>query len=98
MHRAGEHVLSFFPRLPYLRCLPLFFSPQKPNTILEPDYKPVVIKNVSTLPVNVLLSTGGPFFLCENDKSLLPSTPEVTGRGCPKPLSGQEWGHRREAS
>ncbi|XP_040838338.1 hydrocephalus-inducing protein homolog isoform X1 [Ochotona curzoniae] len=49
---------------------------KKPNTILEPDYKPVVIKNVSTLPVNVLLSTGGPFFLCENDKSLLPSTPE----------------------
>nr|XP_051703218.1 hydrocephalus-inducing protein homolog isoform X2 [Oryctolagus cuniculus] len=49
---------------------------KKPNTILEPDYQPVVITNVSTLPVSVLLSTSGPFFLCESDKSLLPLTPE----------------------
>ncbi|KAI4571668.1 hypothetical protein MJG53_013774 [Ovis ammon polii x Ovis aries] len=49
---------------------------KKPNTILEPEYQPLAIKNISTLPVNVLLSTGGPFFICETDKSLLPSTPE----------------------
>lgn len=55
-----------------------FYFLQKPNTILEPEYQPLAIKNISTLPVNVLLSTGGPFFICETDKSLLPSTPEVT--------------------
>ncbi|XP_006746825.1 hydrocephalus-inducing protein homolog, partial [Leptonychotes weddellii] len=49
---------------------------QKPNTILEPDYQPLVMKNISTLPVNVLLSTSRPFFICESDKSPLPLTPE----------------------
>nr|XP_023421731.1 hydrocephalus-inducing protein homolog [Cavia porcellus] len=49
---------------------------KKPNTILEPDYQPLVIKNISTLPVNILISTTEPFFLCETDKSLLPSMPE----------------------
>ncbi|XP_077612463.1 hydrocephalus-inducing protein homolog [Crocuta crocuta] len=49
---------------------------KKPNTVLEPDYQPLVMKNISTLPVNVLLSTSGPFFICETDKSPLPLTPE----------------------
>ncbi|KAK7830399.1 hypothetical protein U0070_018907 [Myodes glareolus] len=49
---------------------------KKPNTILEPDYQPLTIKNITTLPVNVLLSTTGPFFICETDKSLLPATPQ----------------------
>ncbi|XP_072823786.1 hydrocephalus-inducing protein homolog [Vicugna pacos] len=49
---------------------------KKPNTILEPDYKPLVVKNISTLPVNMLLSTSRPFFICETDKSPLPLTPE----------------------
>ncbi|XP_037671842.1 hydrocephalus-inducing protein homolog isoform X7 [Choloepus didactylus] len=49
---------------------------KKPNAVLEPDYRPLVMKNISTLPVNVLLSTSGPFFVCETDKSLLPITPE----------------------
>ncbi|XP_006860378.1 PREDICTED: hydrocephalus-inducing protein homolog [Chrysochloris asiatica] len=49
---------------------------KKPNTILEPNYQPLAIKNVSTLPVNLLLSTTGPFFICETDKSPLPIAPE----------------------
>ncbi|KAM9191706.1 LOW QUALITY PROTEIN: hydrocephalus-inducing protein homolog [Dugong dugon] len=49
---------------------------KKPDTILEPNYQPLAIKNISTLPVNVLLSTTGPFFICETDKSPLPITPE----------------------
>ncbi|XP_021570831.1 hydrocephalus-inducing protein homolog, partial [Carlito syrichta] len=49
---------------------------KKPNTVLKPSYQPLVIKNVSTLPVNLLLSTTGPFFICETDKSLLPAAPE----------------------
>lgn len=36
------------------------------------------MKNISTLPMNALLSTSKPFFICEADKSLLPLTPEVT--------------------
>ncbi|XP_013359426.1 PREDICTED: hydrocephalus-inducing protein homolog isoform X2 [Chinchilla lanigera] len=49
---------------------------KKPNTKLEPGYQPLVIKNVSSLPVNMLLSTTDPFFICETDKSLLPLMPE----------------------
>ncbi|XP_049719569.1 hydrocephalus-inducing protein homolog isoform X3 [Elephas maximus indicus] len=49
---------------------------KKPNTLLEPNYQPLAIKNISTLPVNVLLSTTGPFFICETDKSPLPITPK----------------------
>ncbi|XP_004431871.1 PREDICTED: hydrocephalus-inducing protein homolog [Ceratotherium simum simum] len=49
---------------------------KKLNIILEPDYQPLVMKNISTLPVNVLLSTSGPFFVCETDKSPLPLPPE----------------------
>ncbi|KAM5262598.1 hydrocephalus-inducing protein homolog [Ctenodactylus gundi] len=50
---------------------------KKPNSILDPAYQPLVIKNISTLPVNMLLSTAEPFFICETDKSLLtaPSQP-----------------------
>nr|XP_023493063.1 hydrocephalus-inducing protein homolog isoform X2 [Equus caballus] len=54
----------------------LYRLEKKPNTVLQPDYQPLVMKNVSTLPVNVLLSTRGPFFICETDKSPLPLTPE----------------------
>ncbi|XP_036044752.1 LOW QUALITY PROTEIN: hydrocephalus-inducing protein homolog [Onychomys torridus] len=49
---------------------------KKPNTILEPDYQSLTIKNITTLPVNMLLTTTGPFFMCETDKSLLPATPK----------------------
>ncbi|KAM6177458.1 hydrocephalus-inducing protein homolog [Erethizon dorsatum] len=54
----------------------LYRLEKKPNINLEPDYQPLVIKNISNLPVNVLLSTTEPFFLCETDKSLLPAVPE----------------------
>lgn len=49
---------------------------KKPNAILEPDYQPLVMKNISTLPVTVLLSTSRPFVVCETDKSPLPLTSE----------------------
>ncbi|KAL6033960.1 hypothetical protein STEG23_011292, partial [Scotinomys teguina] len=49
---------------------------KKPNTVLEPDYQPLTIKNITTLPVNMMLSTTGPFFICDTDKSLLPATPK----------------------
>ncbi|XP_045149859.1 hydrocephalus-inducing protein homolog [Echinops telfairi] len=49
---------------------------KKPNTVLESNYQPLAIKNVSTLPVHILLSTTGPFFICETDKSPLPIAPE----------------------
>ncbi|XP_070253950.1 hydrocephalus-inducing protein homolog isoform X4 [Myotis yumanensis] len=49
---------------------------KKPQTVLQPDYQPLVMKNISTLPVNVLLSTSKPFFICDMEQSLLPLTPE----------------------
>ncbi|XP_032984537.1 hydrocephalus-inducing protein homolog [Rhinolophus ferrumequinum] len=49
---------------------------KKPNAILEPDSQPLVMKNISTLPVTVLLSTSRPFVVCEADKSPLPLTSE----------------------
>lgn len=54
----------------------LYRLEKKPNTLLEPAYQPLVLKNISTLPVNLLLSTGGPFWICETDRSLLPRTPK----------------------
>ncbi|XP_053771126.1 hydrocephalus-inducing protein homolog isoform X8 [Desmodus rotundus] len=54
----------------------LYRLEKKPNTTLKPDYQPLVMKNISTLPVNALLSTSRPFFVCETDKSPLPLTPE----------------------
>ncbi|XP_039707976.1 hydrocephalus-inducing protein homolog isoform X13 [Pteropus medius] len=61
---------------------------KKPNTILEPHYQPLVMKNISTLPVTVLLSVNEPFFVCEIDKSLRPLTPE--NQRIPWHLSRQE--------
>lgn len=55
-----------------------FSGLQKPNTTLKPDYQPLVMKNISTLPVNVLLSTNRPFLICDMDKSPLPLIPQVT--------------------
>ncbi|XP_006878929.1 PREDICTED: hydrocephalus-inducing protein homolog [Elephantulus edwardii] len=49
----------------------LYRLEKKPSAVLEPSYQPLAIKNVSTLPLNMLLSTNGPFFVCETDKSLL---------------------------
>ncbi|XP_036202709.1 hydrocephalus-inducing protein homolog [Myotis myotis] len=49
---------------------------KKPQTVLQPDYQPLVMKNISTLPVNVLLSTSKPFFICDTEQSLLPLIPE----------------------
>ncbi|XP_008833211.1 hydrocephalus-inducing protein homolog [Nannospalax galili] len=54
----------------------LYRLEKKPNTVLEPDYQPLAVKNITTLPVHVLLSTTGPFFICETDRSLLPATPK----------------------
>ncbi|KAM6223795.1 hydrocephalus-inducing protein homolog [Rhynchocyon petersi] len=49
---------------------------KKPNTVLQPSYQPLAIKNISTLPLNVLFSTKEPFSVCETDKSLIPTDPE----------------------
>ncbi|XP_030099412.1 hydrocephalus-inducing protein isoform X1 [Mus musculus] len=54
----------------------LYRLEKKPNSNLESDYQSLVIKNITTLPVNMLLSTTRPFFICETDKSLLPATPK----------------------
>ena len=67
--KAYMFIITWFLLFPFL---------QKPNTVLEPDYQPLVMKNISTLPVNVLLSTSRPFCICETDKSPLPLTPEVS--------------------
>ncbi|XP_055993028.1 hydrocephalus-inducing protein homolog [Sorex fumeus] len=47
-----------------------------PSCVLEPEYQPLVMKNVSSLPVSILLSLCSPFFICESDKSPLPLVPE----------------------
>ncbi|XP_016051807.1 PREDICTED: hydrocephalus-inducing protein homolog [Miniopterus natalensis] len=54
----------------------LYRLEKKPNTTLKPDYQPLVMKNISTLPVNVLLSTNRPFLICDMDKSPLPLIPQ----------------------
>ncbi|XP_048648423.1 hydrocephalus-inducing protein homolog isoform X1 [Marmota marmota marmota] len=54
----------------------LYRLEKKPNSALEADYQPLAIKNISTLPVNMMLSITRPFFICETDKSPLPTTSE----------------------
>ncbi|XP_042636791.1 hydrocephalus-inducing protein homolog [Orycteropus afer afer] len=49
---------------------------KEPDTVLEANYQPLSIKNISTLPVCMLLSTSGAFLICETDKSPLPATPQ----------------------
>ncbi|XP_069312434.1 hydrocephalus-inducing protein homolog [Eulemur rufifrons] len=68
---------EFIAPLIQLSAKQLIYRLEKtPDAVLEPDYQPLVIKNISTLPVNMLLSISGPFFVCKTDKSPLPAVPE----------------------
>ncbi|KAM5208569.1 hydrocephalus-inducing protein homolog isoform 3-T4 [Hipposideros larvatus] len=70
-------ICEFIAPLIQLSTKQLIYRLEKePNATLEPDYQPLVMKNISTLPVTVLLSTNRPFLICETDKSLLPLNPE----------------------
>ncbi|XP_072492710.1 hydrocephalus-inducing protein homolog isoform X2 [Notamacropus eugenii] len=44
---------------------------KEPQSELEAEFKPLTLKNISSLPVRMLLSTKEPFYLCELDGSPL---------------------------
>nr|KAF6318524.1 HYDIN axonemal central pair apparatus protein [Pipistrellus kuhlii] len=70
-------ICEFIAPLIQLSTKKLVYRLEKtPQTILQPEYQPLVMKNISTLPVNVLLSTNKPFFICDTERSPLPLTPE----------------------
>ncbi|XP_051830566.1 hydrocephalus-inducing protein homolog [Antechinus flavipes] len=51
----------------------LIYNLQKqPHTELEPQFKLLTMKNVSSLPVRAILTTKEPFYLCDLSHSLLP--------------------------
>ncbi|XP_056680687.1 hydrocephalus-inducing protein homolog isoform X2 [Monodelphis domestica] len=49
----------------------LYHLEKEAQSELEPEFKPLTLKNVSSLPVRVILSTREPFYLCDVDKSIL---------------------------
>ncbi|XP_044515296.1 hydrocephalus-inducing protein homolog [Gracilinanus agilis] len=49
----------------------LYHLEKEAQSELEPEFKPLTLKNVSSLPVRVILSTREPFYLCDTDKSIL---------------------------
>uniref|UniRef100_A0A8C8S7Z5 HYDIN n=1 Tax=Pelusios castaneus TaxID=367368 RepID=A0A8C8S7Z5_9SAUR len=46
-----------------------------PSDVLTPQYESLVLKNISSLPLNVILSLQEPFFLCDPDQQTLPAEP-----------------------
>uniref|UniRef100_A0A670KA82 HYDIN axonemal central pair apparatus protein n=1 Tax=Podarcis muralis TaxID=64176 RepID=A0A670KA82_PODMU len=61
---------------PILHIFPkeITFQVEKdPNDSLNPQYEPLTLKNVSSLPINVLLSLQEPFSLCDTDHEMLPA-------------------------
>ncbi|XP_053255366.1 hydrocephalus-inducing protein homolog [Podarcis raffonei] len=60
---------------PILHIFPkeITFQVEKdPHDSLNPQYEPLTLKNVSSLPINVLLSLQEPFSLCDTDHEMLP--------------------------
>uniref|UniRef100_H2ZTJ9 Uncharacterized protein n=1 Tax=Latimeria chalumnae TaxID=7897 RepID=H2ZTJ9_LATCH len=48
--------------------------PKLPDNMLAPQYKPLIMKNVSPLPLNVLLSLNGPFTIFDKTGEKNPGT------------------------
>ncbi|XP_068943597.1 hydrocephalus-inducing protein homolog [Petaurus breviceps papuanus] len=44
---------------------------KEPQSELEAEFKPLTLKNISSLPVRMILTTKEPFYLCDLDCSLL---------------------------
>uniref|UniRef100_G3VZI4 HYDIN axonemal central pair apparatus protein n=1 Tax=Sarcophilus harrisii TaxID=9305 RepID=G3VZI4_SARHA len=50
----------------------IYILEKQPHTELEPQFKLLTMKNVSSLPVRAILTTKEPFYLCDLSHSLLP--------------------------
>uniref|UniRef100_A0A4X2JPP9 HYDIN axonemal central pair apparatus protein n=1 Tax=Vombatus ursinus TaxID=29139 RepID=A0A4X2JPP9_VOMUR len=49
----------------------IYHLEKEPQSELQAEFKPLTLKNISSLPVQVILSTKEPFYLCDLDHSLL---------------------------
>ncbi|XP_074055255.1 hydrocephalus-inducing protein homolog isoform X3 [Macrotis lagotis] len=49
----------------------IYHLEKEPQSELEAQFKPLTLKNISSLPIQVLFSTKKPFFLCDLDHSSL---------------------------
>uniref|UniRef100_A0A8C3T1C3 HYDIN axonemal central pair apparatus protein n=1 Tax=Chelydra serpentina TaxID=8475 RepID=A0A8C3T1C3_CHESE len=64
-----------------------FASTQNPSDVLTSQYEPLILKNISSLPLSVLLSLQAPFFLCDTDQPTLPAEPRTLETGEEQHLS-----------
>ncbi|XP_059569698.1 hydrocephalus-inducing protein homolog [Alligator mississippiensis] len=44
-----------------------------PSDVLTPQFEPLILKNISSLPLSALLSVREPFYLCDMDHQMLPA-------------------------
>lgn len=50
---------------------------QNPSDVLTAQYEPLALKNISSLPLHVMLSLQEPFSLCDADQEVLPVPEQV---------------------
>lgn len=51
---------------------------QHPSDVLTPQFEPLILKNISSLPLSALLSVREPFYLCDMDHQMLPAEAQVS--------------------
>ncbi|XP_074864560.1 hydrocephalus-inducing protein homolog isoform X2 [Carettochelys insculpta] len=65
---------EFIAPILHLSSKEITFRVEKhPSDVLTSQYEPLILKNVSSLPLNILLSLQAPFFLCDTDQQKLPA-------------------------
>ncbi|XP_067402985.1 hydrocephalus-inducing protein homolog isoform X1 [Emydura macquarii macquarii] len=65
---------EFIAPILHLSSKKITFRVEKhPSDVLTPQYEPLILKNISSLPLNVILSLQEPFFLCDRDQQILPA-------------------------
>ncbi|CAM5150043.1 unnamed protein product [Eretmochelys imbricata] len=65
---------EFIAPILHLSSREITFRVEKhPSDVLTSQYEPLILKNISSLPLSVLLSLQAPFFLCDTDQQTLPA-------------------------
>uniref|UniRef100_A0A7M4E0K5 HYDIN axonemal central pair apparatus protein n=1 Tax=Crocodylus porosus TaxID=8502 RepID=A0A7M4E0K5_CROPO len=65
-------ICEFIAPVLHLSSKEITFRIEKhPSDVLTPQFEPLILKNISSLPLNALLSVREPFFLCDMDHQML---------------------------
>nr|XP_025038877.1 hydrocephalus-inducing protein-like [Pelodiscus sinensis] len=75
---------EFIAPILHLSSKEITFRVEKhPSDVLTSQYEPLILKNISSLPLTILLSVQAPFVLCDTDQQTLPADaqPRTLGTG-----------------